>query len=300
MLRFKEKFKEIIGFIFRYSGMYYVVREILCRNKATIVAYHDPKPETFKKHIEFLSNRYNFISLSRLVNAIQDKDWSDIPPKSLAITIDDGHKGNYKLLDLIKKYNISPTIYLCSHIVNSNRKYWWMIGFPDFRKLKKYDNKQRLQALKDKVNYEQKKEYSTRQALNLEELREMSPFVDFQSHSKFHPVLVNCSDEECKEEIKGSKAYLEKLLNKEVEHFCYPNGDYSEREIRYLKKFGYKSARTLDIGWNDIKSNPYKLKTMEIENNASINILCAKINGLFGYLRYLRYGSFKGIRPKFI
>jgi len=300
MIFLKKYFKEIIGFIFRYSGMNYVIREILCRNKATIVFYHDPKPETFKNHLEFLSNHYNFISLIRLVNAIQNKDWSDIPPKSLVITIDDGHRCNYKLLAIIKKYNICPTIYLCSHIINTNRKFWWMTEFPDYRKLKKYDNKQRVKSLKDNINYEPEKEYSTRQALNLEELKEMSNFVDFQSHSKFHPVLITNNDEECKEEIKGSKEYLEKLLNKKIKHFSYPNGDYSEREIEYLRNFGYKSARTLDIGWNDVNSDLYRLKTMGIEDNASINILCAQINGLFGYLRYLRYGSFNGIRPSFI
>jgi len=277
--------------------MYYVVREILCRNKTTIVVYHDPKLEIFERHIGYLSLRYNFISLIRLVNAIQNKDWSDIPQKSLIITIDDGHKNNYRLLDLIKKYNICPTIYLCSHIISTKRKFWWMTEFPDYRKLKKYDNKQRLQSLKDDVNYEPQKEYSTRQALNLEELREMSHFVDFQSHSKFHPVLTTCTDNECKEEIVESREYLEKLLNKKIKHFSYPNGDYSEREIEYLKNFGYKSARTLDIGWNDVNSDLYRLKTMGIEDNTSINILCGQISGLFGYLRYLKYGSFKGIHP---
>lgn len=292
--------KEIIGFIFRFSGIPFLIREILCRNKTTIIVYHDPKPDTIKKHIEFLSNRYNFISLSRLVNAIQNKDWSDIPQKSLAITIDDGHKNNYRLLDLIKKYNICPTIYLCSHIISTNRKFWWMTEFPDYRKLKKYDNKQRLKSLKDNINYEPQKEYSTRQALNLEELREMSYFVDFQSHSKFHPILTNCTDNECKEEIVESKEYLEKLLNKKIKHFNYPNGDYSEREIEYLKNFGYKSARTLDIGWNDVNSDLYRLKAMGIEDNASINVLNAQIIGFFGYLRFLRYRSFRGIHPPFI
>ena len=128
----------------------------------------------------------------------------------------------------------------------------------------------------------------------------MSPFVDFQSHSKFHPVLTTCTDDECKEELVESKAYLEKLLNKKIIHFSYPNGDYSEREIEYLKKSGYKSARTLDIGWNDVNSDPYRLKALGIEDCASINILCGQIIGIFRYFKYLRYGSFKGIRPSFL
>jgi len=292
--------KEIAGFIFRFSFISLLIKNIFCRNKVTIIFYHNPNPEIFKRHIEYLSKHYNFISLNRLVDAIFEKNWSIIPKKSLVITIDDGHRCNYKLLDIIKKYKIFPTEYICSHIVSTNRKFWWMTEFPYYPILKKYNNKLRLQVLKDKVNYEQKKEYSTRQALNLEELKEMSTFVDFQSHSKFHPILINCTNEECKEEIKGSKAYLEKLLNKKINHFSYPNGDYSEREINFLKDCGYKSGRTLDVGWNNINTDVYKLKSMVIEDDASINILNGQISGVFPYFKYFFRGSINGKRPPLI
>jgi len=289
----KDAFREIIGFIFRFSCIPFLIREILCRNKATIIFYHNPVPSIFKNHIEYLSKHYNFISLISLVNAISTKDWSDIPPKALVITIDDGNKDNYKLLDLIKTYHIYPTIYLCSHIVNTNRRFWYKTGFPNFQKLKTYNNNKRLKLLKDEIGFDPKMEYLERQALNLKEIREMLPYVDFQSHSKFHPILITCTDEECKEEIEESKKYLESLLNKKIEHFSYPNGDYNDREVEYLKNCGYKSARTIDVGWNDINSDPYRLKSMCIQDNASINILCAQLTGFFGYLRCLRYGSLK-------
>ena len=299
-MNIKKFIKEIIGFIFRFSGAPFLIREILCRNKVTIIVYHNPKFEIFKRHIDYLSKLHNFISLDRLVNAIYNKDWSDIPSKSLVITIDDGYKNNYKLLDIFKSFNVHPTIYLCSHIVNTRRKFWFRAGFHNLKKLKKYDSNQRLKILRNKIGYELQKEYSKRQTLNFEELREMLPYVDFQSHSKFHSILNTFTDKECKEEIKGSKDYLGKLLNKEIKHFCYPNGDYTDREIEYLKNCGYKSARTLDVGWNDVNSDQYRLKTIGVEDDASINIFCGQINGFFGYLRYLRYGNFKGTHPPFI
>ncbi len=299
-MKIKKLIREIIGVIFRFSGVPFLIREILCRNKVTIIVYHNPKLEIFKKHIEYLSKQYNFISLSKLVNAILHKEWSNIPPNSLVINIDDGCKDNYKLLDIFKAYKIYPTICLCSHVINTNRKFWFRAGFHNYQRLKKYDNKQRLKALKDKINYRPQKEYPTRQALKLEELREMLPYVDFQSHSKFHPILTTCSDENCKEEIEGSKDYLGKLLNKEIEHYSYPNGDYTEREIEYIKNCGYKSARTIDIGWNGVNSDQHRLKSMNVEDDASISVLYAQISGFFGYLRYLRYGSFKGIHPPFL
>jgi len=277
-----------------------LIKEFIIRNKITIILYHNPNPETFKRHIECLSKHYNFISLDRLVNAIYNKDSSNIPPKSLVITIDDGFKENYNLLEIFKTYNIRPTIYLCSNIVNTNRQFWFEEALHDVQKLKKYDNNERLKVLKDMMGYELHKEYAPRQALNLEELLEMMPNVDLQSHSKFHPILTTCGYEECLGEIKGSKEALETLLNKRIEHFAYPNGDYGNREIEFLKECGYKSARTIDIGWNDINSDLFKLKAMCIEDDVGINILCGQICGLFGYLRFLRHGSFRGRHPRFL
>jgi len=296
----KENLKEIIGFILRFSGIVFLIREIFLRNKVIIAVYHDPEPAVFAAHIEYLSKKYNIISLNMLVNAIHNKDWSDIPAKSLVITLDDGHKDNYKLLKILKAYRVPVTIYLCSHIVNTNRKFWFKTGLPDYSKLKRYSNKQRIEALKSATGYEPKKEFSSRQTLNSQELKEMSAYVDFQAHTKLHPILTACSDQESKEEIQESKDYLEKLLNKKIEHFNYPNGDYADREINNIKNSGFRSARTLDIGWNHINSDPYRLKAIGIQDEASVNILCVQIIGLYGYLHYLSHGNYLGKRPQFL
>ncbi len=296
----KQVAKEVIGFIFRFSGTPYIIRKVFLKNKVTIVVYHNPNPEVFKKHIEYLSRQYNFISLSRLVSAIHTRNWADIPEKALVLTFDDGHKDNYKLLEIFRTYNINLTIYLCSHIINTNRSFWWKTGYSNHEKLKKIPHDMMLKSLREEVDYWPEKNYLERQSLNKSEIIEMLPYMDFGSHTKFHPILINCSKEKCKYEIANSKKYLEQLLGKTIEDFCFPNGDYSSREIVYIKESGYRSARTLDVGWNDINTDPYKLKVMEVQDNASINVLCAQVSGFFGYLRYLRYRSLKRTRLPFI
>jgi peptidoglycan/xylan/chitin deacetylase (PgdA/CDA1 family) len=213
-MKMKQHIKQIIGFIIRFSGISFLIREIFLRNKVTIILYHNPDPLTFRKHIDYLTKHYNLIPMAKVIDGIYNKDWSGIPPKSIVITIDDGFKDNYNLLKIFKKYNVYPTIYLCSHIVNTNRSFWFKTGFNDIQRLKKYHNNKRLKVLRDKMRYELRKEYALRQALNVEELREMMPYVDFQSHSRYHPVLITCESGECLQEIRQSKGVLEKLLIK--------------------------------------------------------------------------------------
>lgn len=213
-----------------------------------------------------------------------------MPPNGLVVTIDDGYKGNYGLLDVFKDYDVRPTIYLCSHIVNTSRHFWMKTGISNLEKLKKIPFNELVQVLRNEIGFEFDKEYEDTQSLTKAELEKMQSFVDYGSHTKFHPILTTCTSVQCKDEIETSKAHLEKVLNRPIEHFCYPNGDFGAREIEYLKKAGYRSGRTLDWGWNDKHSDPFKLKVIEFLDDSSINDLCATISGVFALIRVLRFG----------
>ena len=119
---------------------------------------------------------------------------------------------------------------------------------------------------------------------------EMSAYAFFGAHTQNHPILINCSDPKCREEIAGSKKELEQLLSQPMVHFAYPNGSYSEREVLLVRNAGFRSARTAEFGWNHVTSNPYRLRAMCVDDDASINVLCAQISGIFAFLHYLMRG----------
>lgn len=301
MKKLRNWIREICGFLLRFSGIAWAIRSVLCRNKVAILVYHRPPAKTFKAHLEYLSKRYQLISLDTLLRAIENGKPSDIPPKALVVTLDDGHKSNYELLATIKEFNIRPTIYVCSNIIGTNRHFWWLgVSNSSVRGIKRLPTDRALKKLKRDVGYDMTKKYPERQALSESEILEMEPYVDFGAHTKFHPILPQSKDGQCLEEIRDSKESLDRLLDKSVEHFAYPNGDYGEREVQYVKKCGYRSARTLDVGWNDVNSDPYRLKAISVEDGASINILCGQLTGLFAYLKYLWFGSLNGTRPPFL
>lgn len=295
-------FKELMCFAIRYSCIPLVIRNIFAKNKVSIAVYHDPKKDVLDRHLKYLSKRYNFITLDLLVNAIYSNNWEDIPQKSLIITLDDGHKENFDLVEVFRKYSIKPTIYLCSQIINTNRHFWFKVQGLDCSYIKNFSNIERLQFLNKNFGFTLYKEYSIeeRHALNNKEIMAMKDFVDFQSHSSFHPVLTTCTYDECKKEIFQSKEDIESFLDIECKHFSYTNGDYTERELELVKKAGYLSARTIDIGWNDVDTNPYKLKATMITDDASINLLSAQLSGITQFGRYLIKGSLNGKYPTIV
>ena len=232
------------------------------------------------EHIAYLSRHYTVIALDTLVAAIHRKDFSQIPPKSVVITIDDGHVGNIALLPLFKQYNVHPTLYVCTQIINTHRHFWFKIdgqSKAEKERLKRLSNAERLAHLKRTADFEPEKVYPDRRALEIAEMKEMAESVDFQPHTRFHPILPQCTEMECKQEILGSKTDLERLLGVECLHFSYPNGDYTEREIEIVKAGGFRSARTTDMGWNTLDTPPYQLKVIPITDDAGLTLFRAEL-----------------------
>ena len=272
--------KNVIATFICLSGMLLFIRRWICHNRVAILMYHDPSPAVFARHIAYLSHHYTLISLDTLVTAIHQKDFSEIPSKGVVITIDDGHIGNYGLLPLFKQYRLRPTLYVCTQIINTHRHFWFKIegqSKAEKERLKRLSNAERLAHLKRTTDFEPEKNYPDRQALDIAEIREMAEKVDFQPHTQFHPILLHCTETECKQEVLGSKADLEALLGVACSHFSYPNGDYSEREIGILKAGGFRSARTTEIGWNTLDTPPYQLKVIPITDDAGLTLFRAEL-----------------------
>ena len=272
--------KNIVASFVCLSGLSFLIREWMRRNQVAVLLYHDPKPAVFAKHIAYLSCHYTLISLDTLVAAIHRNDFSEIPPKSVVITIDDGHIGNFELLPIFRQYQIRPTLYVCTQIINTHRHFWFKIdgqSKAEKEMLKRLSNTERLARLKSTTDFEPEKAYPDRHALNISEIKEMATHVDFQPHTQFHSILPHCTETECEREILGSKSDLEGLLDVECSHFSYPNGDYTEREVEIVKAGGFRSARTTEIGWNTLDTPSYRLKTLPITDTAGLTLFRAEL-----------------------
>lgn len=272
--------KNVVAILVYLSGLPVLIRKWMGRHRVAILLYHDPKPAVFAKHIAYLSQHYTIIPLDTLVAARHRKDFSQIPPKSVVITIDDGHAGNIALLPIFNQYRVRPTLYVCTQIIDTHRHFWFKIdgqSKAEKERLKRLPNTERLARLKDATNFEPDRQYPDRQALTIAEMKEMAESTDFQPHTRFHPILPRCTETECRQEVLESKKDLETFLGVACSHFSYPNGDYTEREIEIVKASGFRSARTTDIGWNTVDTPLYRLKAVPITDDAGLTRFRAEL-----------------------
>ncbi len=111
--------KRLIFQLMRLSAIPFLIRELIQRNRVTIIAYHALDPDTAEAHFGALQRRYNLISLRDYMEARSGGGSGRLPPKALVVTFDDGHRSNYRLKPVLERYKIPATFFLCSGIVGA-------------------------------------------------------------------------------------------------------------------------------------------------------------------------------------
>lgn len=290
----KVIFKEMLAALIVMTGITRATRAFLWRDRVAILLYHDPHPLTLDRHLSYLREFCDIVPLQEVASPGMGR------PRAV-ITFDDGHAGNANLLSIFIKHKVRPTIFLCSHIVGRPRRHWWLhpaatqVGI---ERLKRMTNTERLAELSACGYRQDVDDHST--GLNAEQIEAMRPYVDFQAHTRFHPILTRCSDGECEEEIVECKNEIEALLGGACTQFAYPNGNYSDREVNLVKAAGYKAARTCDIGWNDSSTDPFRLRAIIIDDEASTRWFAVQLTGISTFLRYMcDGGGWAGRFPQF-
>jgi peptidoglycan/xylan/chitin deacetylase (PgdA/CDA1 family) len=261
----------------RWSGLPFLLRETVQRTRTTILLYHEITSEELDLHLSVLCKRYNFIPLRQYVTALRSGRTSSLPPKSMVITLDDGLRSNYALLDVFREHHVTPTIFVCSGIVGTNRKFWTTAvdDRNEIERLKRVPDEGRLEALAP-LGYTEAMLFPERSALSDAEIIEMRDIVDFQSHTVFHPILNQCSDERSRREIFESKQTLEHDFGFDIYALAFPNGDYSERDVGYVRDAGYQCALTVEAGLNDPNADPFRLRRLSISTEASESAIVVK------------------------
>jgi peptidoglycan/xylan/chitin deacetylase (PgdA/CDA1 family) len=201
--------------------MYHSINEKGANTSKLIVS-----PGTFRAQMEFLVRRgYNIISLTKLTELLKEK--RPIPPKTLAITIDDGYKDNYSnVYPVLKEFKIPATIFIAVNNIGQ------IVTSEHF---------------KDAV------------FMSWDEIKDiaLSGLVEIGSHSMSHRDLRKVTDaQELIREVSGSKNILEEALGVKINCFSYPVGSFDNRVRDFVMQAGYLCAVGTNPGkkssWEDV------------------------------------------------
>lgn len=208
-------------------------------------------PRTFERQLRFLAkHRYNVMPLESLVHLMKVK--GRIPPRTLAITFDDGYKDNYTYaFPILKKYNLPATIFI---IVNE-------VGRPD------------------RLSWEEIKEMRS------------SGIISFGSHTLGPEPLTDIGSlEEVKKQIFDSQKILEEKLGIPVTMFSYPAGRFNNQIRQLVIDAGYALAVTTSPGKDYPDNDVFALKRIRIsENSSNLFIFWAETSGFYTFLKEHRH-----------
>lgn len=266
--------------LLRFSGLPLLVRTLVQRRRTTIVLLHDPEPETFTRQLDALRSRYSLISLQDYLRWRSDGARTELPVRPLIVTFDDGHRRNAELAGTFRATGAPATIFVCSGQIGTQRRFWFEHGLErdEVQELKHVPDDRRLEALATR-GYTDETEFGERQALSLEELRELEPLLDLQAHTITHPILTNCSEDKLAEEVHGCKTALEEL-GLSINAFAFPNGNYTDREVAAVEQAGYVCALTVDPGYNTRETDLFRLKRIGVDDDASATEMIVKASGI--------------------
>jgi peptidoglycan/xylan/chitin deacetylase (PgdA/CDA1 family) len=256
----KHKKLLIVLGIFILTGIFFL-NFIQKKYVVPILMYHSVNPNahpknrlvvsanSFKRQMHFLKScHYNVIPLESVARLIKDR--KKLPPKTVAITFDDGYKDVYVYaFPILRKYNLPATIFI---IVNE-------IGRPQ----------------QDRLNWDE-----------IDKMQE-SGIIDFGSHCLGPEPLVNIKSEGIiREEIFDSKRALEARLGSPILAFSYPEGKFNDKIRQLVIGAGYRVAVTTKPGKSFPNDDIFALKRLRISSTSdNLFVFWFETTGFYSFIR---------------
>jgi peptidoglycan/xylan/chitin deacetylase (PgdA/CDA1 family) len=113
--------------------------------------------------------------------------------------------------------------------------------------------------------------------------------MDIQSHTISHPSLPGVETIKLDEELRVSKAALEKFLGEACISVAYPFGDFTEREVIAAERAGYRFAFTTEVGLVHDRDEPFEIGRTIVTYSDSIDDFAIKLTELDGGRASLDY-----------
>ena len=206
-------------------------------------------PALFEQQIAWLAQYRRILPLSSLLSEIEN---GNVDGNAVAVTFDDGYLDNLThAIPILEKYNAPASIYITSDFAAQTLRH------------PRYANE------------------PGRLHLNWLEVKSLAEhaLIEIGSHTVSHPMLSELSAEQAQHEIAHSKAEIERQIESRVTSFCYPAGNFTEREKQIVQACGYMNALSVKPGVTRVRNDLLALRRTEVTYKDTPDNLALKLCG---------------------
>lgn len=233
--------------------------------------------ETLDEGLAWIAERFRIVSLGELIQGLAD---GREPSGEIALTFDDGLKCQLEqAYPVLARHNVPATFFVCPGLVHSGHWLWnheararlqrltpaqlaglavnWgtrLTGADQIVEWMKTLDPVRRATLEEGIrratpNFTPSHAERARfDPLTWGDLAGLDPrLVTIGSHTLMHPILPTLDDAALDQELRESRAVLERRLGRVVDLFCYPNGSNDAR-VRAAAARVYRAAVTTEYG----------------------------------------------------
>lgn len=263
----------------------------------------------FRAQLAILRSHYDIISLDDAIRG------HDSARPQVVITFDDGDRGLYAhLLPILRETSVPVTVYIATGQFETGRPFWFdrvvntlqgagEISVPDLgtwslpggggkshwdalrpimQALKDTDPDKR-DHLADAVAAQGKLTSSPGLGpMSRAELAELAatPGVTIGAHTHGHELLDQISPEAARNSVARSKALLQDWTGQPVNHFAFPNGNYTATLSAMVRDLGFTSATILEERTAPRGCDPFMLPRISVGRYDCIDRIKLRLAGL--------------------
>lgn len=273
--------------------------------------YHCIDPVVFRSHARFLAARSQVVDPADIGDEVSRAEVANRP--RVVLTFDDGYANFvHEIHPILEQYGLPAIWFVPTDFLGSTEGYWFdrvriAIESSKSKQIRVGNNTWRLRRwgrqfvanevtafmktltpdvleaavtdLLTQTGVPPNAQSEARRIATKDEIRAVDGRgVCVESHSRTHRNLPALNDDDLNDELRGSKQQLEALLDREVEHFAFPSGDYDDRVITRLQEAGYRWGWTTDPGFVEPVDLPFRIPRVLIDDHASDAVLSAKMS----------------------
>ncbi len=275
--------------------------------RAAILAYHRISgeggspgfvaPWRFRQQLHYLRLHHRVVPLAELVASLRRGE--RLPAPTVALTFDDGHRDTLtEAAPILREFGLPATLFLATDPQERGEPFWW-----DILELAGLADPETLAGLKTRPHGEFRRaidlvradlapdalaDTARRRYLTWDEVRRWTALGhSVGAHTATHPILARVPAAGVRDELRRSRAAIERQIGHAVELFAYPGGrqiDFTDETARIVAEEGFAAACTTIEGLNDATSDPFALHRFRARDEP-LPLFTLRLSGHLGMMK---------------